>query len=396
MIRLAVVVSHPIQYYAPWFARLAAEPDLELMVFHLWDFGITARHDRGFGQALRWDLPLLAGYPSRLVPNRASDPGTHHLGGLHNPTLVPELLAWRPDAVLLFGYAWRSQLRLLLDPRLRPVPILLRGDSHRLVPPPGLAARGRALVAGLLRRLLFRRVGAALAVGRANAAWLAASGLPPRRVVLAPHAVDNDRFRAAAPTARAEARAWRAELGIAAEAPVLLFAGKFESKKRPLDLLEAFAALRHPTAVLVLVGAGALEGELRRRAAALPPGRVVLVPFQNQSAMPRVYALGDLLVLPSCGPGETWGLCVNEAMNLARPAIVSSHVGCGPDLVLPGRTGWVFPAGNRAALCAALAEALADPARLRAMGEAAREHVAGSSYAAATDGLRRALALVGA
>jgi glycosyltransferase involved in cell wall biosynthesis len=264
------------------------------------------------------------------------------------------------------------------------------------VPPAGFAARLRARLAGLLRRVLFRRFAAALAVGRANADWLRACGVPPQRIVLAPHAVDNDRFRAAAPAALAEARAWRAELGIDPAAPVVLFAGKFEPRKRPLDLLAAFAALDHPTAVLVLVGAGALEAELRRRAAALPPGRVQLLPFQNQSAMPRVYALGDLLVLPSCGPGETWGLCVNEAMNLARPAIVSSHVGCGPDLVLPGRTGWIVPAGDVAALRGALAEALADPARLGAMGEAARDHVAGYSYAAAGAGLRRALELVGA
>lgn len=394
MIRLAVVVSHPIQYYAPWFAQLAAAPDLELMVFHLWDFGIARRLDRGFGQPLRWDLPLLAGYPSRLLPNRARDPGTHHFGGLHNPSLVPELLAWRPDALLLFGYAWRSHLCLLLDPRLRRLPVLFRGDSHALVRPVGLPAVLRFRLAGLLRRLLLRRCAAALAVGRANAAWLAACGVPQGRIVLAPHAVDNDRFRAAAPAALAEARAWRAELGIDPAAPVLLFAGKFEARKRPHNLLAAFAALQHPTAVLVLVGAGALEAELRRSAAALPPGRVLVLPFQNQSAMPRVYALADLVVLPSCGPGETWGLCINEAMNLARPAIVSSHVGCAADLVIPGRTGWIVPAGDGAALRAALADALADPARLRAMGEAAREHVGWYSYAAASAGLRRALALV--
>ena len=104
MIRLAVVVSHPIQYYAPWFALLAADPGLESKVFYLWDFGIAERHDKGFAQSVRWDLPLLEGYPSCFIPNRSPDPGTHHFGGLDNPKLVSVLLAWRPDAVLLFGY----------------------------------------------------------------------------------------------------------------------------------------------------------------------------------------------------------------------------------------------------------------------------------------------------
>lgn len=390
MSRLAVVLSHPIQYYSPWFRWLSAHTSLQLQVFYLWDFGVRQRHDPGFQQALQWDVPLLEGYKSCFVANRSADPGTQHWRGLDNPSLVSELRAWQPDAVLLFGYPWRSHLQLLLDPRLWRMPILLRGDSHDLVPQSGWKA---GLATGL-RRLLFRCFAAALPVGQANAAWLARNGIPRRRQFLAPHAVDNARFQAAAPAAEAAAQLWRQQLGIAATAPVLLFAGKFEPKKRPLDLLEAFAGLQHATAVLMFVGAGPLEAELRRRAAALAPGRVVIEGFQNQSAMPRTYALADLLVLPSYGPGETWGLCVNEAMNLARPVLVSSHVGCGPDLVIPGQTGWIFPAGDVSALRAALAEALLDPARLKAMGQAARAHIDHFSYAEATAGLLQALAAV--
>jgi len=388
--RLAVVVSHPIQYYAPWFVQLARVPELVLHVFHLWDFGVVEQRDATFGVPIRWDLPLLEGYASSLIPNRAADPGPHHFRGLDNPGLVGALRRWHPDAVLLFGYASLSHLRVLLDPRLWGVPLLFRGDSHDL-------ARGRTWrdgCAAVLRSLLFRRFAAALAVGQANRAYLRRHGMG-RRVVMAPHCVDNARFRNAAPAAEREARAWRRRLGIALDAPVVLFAGKFEPKKRPLDLLEAFARLAHPTAVLVFVGAGPLEAQLRQRASALPPGRVILQGFQNQQAMPRTYALGDLLVLPSYGHGETWGLAVNEAMAMARPVIVSDHVGCAADLVLPGRTGWVFPAGDRSALGGCLAAALADPDRLREMGSVAQAHAAGFSYEAATAGLLQALVQVG-
>ncbi len=98
------------------------------------------------------------------------------------------------------------------------------------------------------------------------------------------------------------------------------------------------------------------------RASAVGVPHVYFAGFQNQSQMPRTYAAGDLLVLPSHGGGETWGLCVNEAMCLGRPAIVSNHVGCGPDLIRPGETGWVFEAGRVDALAAAL------PARLLPTG----------------------------
>jgi len=390
MIRLAVVLSHPIQYYAPWFRQLAQNPGLLLQVFYLWDFGVSRQRDRGFGMELQWDVPLLEGYAHTFVANTASEPGTHHFAGLHNPTLVAELLNWRPDALLLFGYVYRSHLRLLLDPRLWYLPMLLRGDSHHLAHRAGL----KPLLAQFLRRVLFRRFAAGLPVGQANAAWMAQSGIPCQRIFLAPHAVDNVRFQSQATAAHQAAATWRAELSIGPCAPVVLFAGKFEAKKCPLDLLQAFTALQHPTAVLVFVGAGPLQAELHRQVAALAPERVRILGFQNQSAMPRTYALADLLVLPSVGHGETWGLCVNEAMNLAKPVLVSSHVGCGPDLVIPGETGWIFPAGDRGALQAALAHALADPQRLASMGQAARAHINSFSYGATTAGLLQALKLM--
>ena len=47
--RLAIVLSHPTQYYSPWFAWLSAHAPLELRVFYLWDFGVTAQRDPQFG-----------------------------------------------------------------------------------------------------------------------------------------------------------------------------------------------------------------------------------------------------------------------------------------------------------------------------------------------------------
>lgn len=387
MVRLAVVVSHPIQYYAPWFRELSQQESLYLKVFYLWTFGVSSQLDRGFGQSLRWDVPLLEGYSYVFIPNKSRDAGTHHFSGLDNPTLVPEILNWRPDAVLVFGYTFRSHLSLLLNPSLWRVPFILRGDSHHLASSSGL----KVFTGRLLRRILFRRFAAGLPVGQVNFSWMERSGIPRHRLFLTPHAVDNARFQATAPEAQVAASQLRENLGIPRHAPVVLFAGKFEVKKRPLDLLDAFANLRHSTAVLFFVGAGPLESELKHRASCLRSGRVIFQGFQNQSAMPITYALADLVVLPSFGPGETWGLCINEAMNLAKPVIVSSHVGCGVDLVIPSQTGWMFPAGDSEALRAALADALSDPERLKRMGVAARAHINRYSYTQATAGLRRAL-----
>lgn len=391
--RLAVVLSHPTQYYSPWFRHLASRPELELKVFYLWDFGVKETRDRTFGTSFAWDIPLLEGYDHEFVPNRSAQPGTHHFRGLDNPGIVGALQAWRPDAILLFGYNYATHLRVILSPRLRSIPLLFRGDSHELCPTGG---GWKTRLGGLARRLLFQRFSTFLAVGTANARYFRTSGVPERKIHTALHCVDNDRFQTAAANAANDAAAWRTELGIDADATVLLFAGKFEAKKRPMDLLQAFLALERNATVprkvaLLFVGNGQLETALRETAGAALGRSVFFAPFQNQSAMPKVYATGDLLVLPSYGRGETWGLAVNEAMNLSRPAIVSSHVGCGPDLIVPGETGWIFPAGEPSALQATLAEAIADPERLRRMGDQARERVGRFSYHAAGDALIAAL-----
>jgi glycosyltransferase involved in cell wall biosynthesis len=386
--RLAIVATHPIQYAAPWFRSLACSGAIDPRVFYLWDFGVAARHDPGFGQAIAWDVPLLEGYEHQFVPNRSRAPGTHRALGLWNPTLRDELARWRPDAVLVYGYRFATLLDLVA--RWSGAPLVFRGDSHRLVARRGpLEAVRRRVIAAI-----FRRFGAFLHVGSANRAYFEAHGVPASKLFFAPHAVDNARFAAAAAGAATEARAWRSALGIPERHAVVLFAGKLEEKKRPLDLLEAFRRARLADATLFVVGSGPLEPAVRAAARDVPG--VVLAPFQNQSLMPRTYACADLFVLPSLGPEESWGLAVNEAMCMGRAAIVSSHVGCGPDLVRPRETGLVFPAGDVDALAAALAEALADRARLAAWGARARAHVAGYSYAQATAGLTQALRHVGA
>jgi glycosyltransferase involved in cell wall biosynthesis len=423
--RLAIVVSHPIQYYSPWFRDLAAQSDLRIKVFYLWDFGVTEKRDPTFGTSFKWDVPLMDGYESTFVPNVSKDPGTHHFTGLDNPGLNDALLDWNPDAILLIGYNYKSLLRLIFSPRLRRIPILFRGDSHELCPSTGWKPR----LSRFLRSLIFRRFDRVLAVGSASVDYFRSSGVPMERIRIIPHCVDNDRFRNAATETEMEAGQWKQELGIPEGATVILFSGKLENKKRPQDLLEAFltllsrqstveapepshqgtgqnagaSGLRRSTIdarlstdpVLLFVGSGHLENDLRRMAGDRMGRDVFFAPFQNQSAMPKVYATGDILVLPSFGRSETWGLAVNEAMNLARPAIVSSHVGCGPDLIEAGVTGWVFRAGDVSDLQKCLQEALSDPARLKRMGLAAREKIKGLSYEVATKGVVKAVREVG-
>jgi glycosyltransferase involved in cell wall biosynthesis len=429
--RLAIITSHPIQYHAPWFRFLAggqesgeyrAERGVKgddsplssllssVRVFYLWDGGVTNQWDRGFGVPVKWDIPLLDGYAHEFVPNRSRKPGPGHVSGLNNPTLGARVTAFKPDAVLVFGYNYLSHYRFLFSQIARSVPLLFRGDSHRLGR--GERAEGRGQRSGGIKEALrrqwiaavFRRFSAFLYVGQANRDYFKYHGVAEHQLFFCPHCVDNDRFIAQAEEASRQAALWKAELGIPPDHKVVLFAGKFEPKKRPGDLIAAVKLAKLENTTLLMVGNGELEPELR--AAALGPAppfqlsafsisafpHIIFAPFQNQTLMPRTYAAADVFVLPSLS--ESWGLAVNEAMCMSRPVIVSDHVGCAQDLVHDHRNGLIFPAGNVPALAAALQETFAEPRRLRAWGEQSREIIKGYSYEHATKGLLAALEYV--
>jgi glycosyltransferase involved in cell wall biosynthesis len=190
----------------------------------------------------------------------------------------------------------------------------------------------------------------------------------------------------------------RAELRLGPETRVVLFAGKLVSEKQPRELLAAFLRARVPETALVFVGEGAEKTQLIADAgAATPETPVHFLPFSNQTEMPARYLLADVFALPSRGCYETWGLAVNEAMQMGVPALVSDRVGCQRDLVIEGATGWVFSNDDVGALTAALARALAavrDKGERERLRRHVRAHIAGYSYAAAAEGLTRAVAQV--
>jgi glycosyltransferase involved in cell wall biosynthesis len=387
--RLAVVLTHPTQYYSPWFRWLRAHTTLDFRVFYLWDFGVAVRQDPEFGLKFAWDVDLLAGYDSEFVPNRAARPGTGHFWGLRNPALPARLATWRPDAVLLFGYRYAAHLRAIAWCRRRGVPLVFRGDSHLLGQPrPSLLKR-------LALGALYRQFAAVTYVGAANRAYFEAFGVPADRLYFAPHAVNREHFDPHNAAHQDAAGRLRADLGLAPGRRVVLFAGKFLPRKQPRALLEAFLSTPRPDATLLFVGEGGEKSALQARAAQAPAADIRVLPFANQSEMPARYLLADLFVLPSRGSSETWGLAVNEAMHMGVPCLVSDVVGCQRDLVTDGDTGWVFRADDPAHLAAKLNEAL-DALRGDAAGfrNRAAARVAGYTYAQSTAGLLCAIAAI--
>lgn len=377
--RLAIVLSHPTQYYSPWF-RWMARHGVNLRVFYLWDFGVTHQQDPLFGHSFKWDVDLLSGYEHEFVPNLAKDPGAHHFQGFHNPGLIARLTAWAPEAVLLFGYKYRTHQNLIFRSRW---PLIFRGDSHLLGQPHPSPLKRFALW------LVYRRFAALTYVGEANRAYFKAFGVPEKKLFFSPHCVDDAHFTATTAHRQTAARL-KDEWGLTGRR-VALFAGKFAAAKQPLALLKAFIAVAPADAALIFVGEGEQKEIMMATAAAHKNKVIRFLPFANQSEMPARYLLADFFVLPSGGFQETWGLAVNEAMHMGVPCLVSDRVGCQQSLVTEGTTGWVFCAGSELALQAALTRAFSADPRSCILKAAMAARIAHFTYPAATEGLLKAV-----
>lgn len=362
--RLAIITTHPIQYYAPLFKMLNERGLLTVKVFYTWSQSQQGAHyDPGFGKSIKWDIPLLEGYDYTFVNNTSSKPGTHHFLGIINPTLNAEVEQWDPDAILLIGWSFKSHLNCMRHFHKK-VPILFRGDSTLLAEHIG----PKLLLRTLFLKWVYRYIDYALFVGTNNKNYFLRHGVKEKQLIFAPHAIDNERFFDKDNRYSDDARQWRNRLGIKDTDPVFLFAGKLEDKKSPELLIAAFMLMTDPAAHLIIIGNGPLETRLKSKYKTVK--NLHFIDFQNQLQMPVAYRLGQVLVLPSKGPVETWGLSVNEAMACSRAIIVSDRCGCGVDLVKENINGFIFRRTNLKALTSKMSFLLDNKSRLPDMGKA--------------------------
>ena len=340
MKRLAIITTHPIQYNAPLFQLLALRKQIELKVFYTWgETVLTEKYDPGFGKVIDWDIPLLTGYEYEFLENTASDKGSHHFNGIVNPGIIPSIKQYNPDAILVYGWSFKSHLKVMRHFKKK-LPVLFRGDSTLL---DGVGVL-QSLKRTVFLRWIYSFVDIALYVGTNNFNYFKKAGLKDAQLVFAPHAIDNNRFECSSEVCKKEAEAFRDKLSIPSTAFVFLFAGKLEPKKDVGLLLKAFTQSKFDKTVhLIIVGNGPLEKELK---SSYQAGNIHFVDFQNQMSMPAIYEMADAYVLPSKGPGETWGLSVNEAMANGKAIIVSDKCGGAIDLVEEGKNGFIFKSGN--------------------------------------------------
>ncbi|GAA2826434.1 hypothetical protein GCM10010441_58670 [Kitasatospora paracochleata] len=239
--------------------------------------------------------------------------------------------------------------------------------------------------------LTYRRNDAVIAVSHAVAdsikqrrpAMARPSAAGPARLTVVHHGPDLG----GAPQGPAARAAARTELGLPPDALVIGTVGNLTAKKDQATLLAAFEQLRsaHPRAVLVLIGAGPLEQQLRSLA-----GESVVF-AGSRPDVPALLPGLDVFTLSSRQEGLPVALM--EAMTSGLPSVVT-RVGGMPEVLDDGEQGFLVPPGDPAALAAAFGRLAADRGLRERLGAAARERSKGFDVAGAQRSVEQVYARV--
>ncbi len=383
-IRLAYLVSHPIQYQAPLLRRIAQEPDIDLTVFFGSDASIKGYKDEGFGGVVvKWDVPLLEGYRHEFLPV-LRDTGSEGTFSPINHGLFKRLTSTAEgpafDILWVHGYTTALQLYGIACGKLAGLPVVTRSDSRVMgAPASGLKDSIKHFIFHLMGQIL----DGAFTVGRLNSEYMRLYLGDDLPLYLLPYAVDNAWFQQQATLAAPRRAELQAELGLDLARPVILFASKMQTRKHCDDLIAAYALLSpapgvEPHPYLILVGDGEERQNLERQAAATGLAGIRFCGFKNQQELPRFFDLCTVFVSPASA--EPWGLIVNEVMNASRAVILADETGCIPDLLTHGVEGLVYKTRDVVALAQALRTVIDTPGLAEQMGHRGLERVQQCSF----------------
>ena len=365
--RLLIVTSHPIQYDVPVFRLMAQHPKLDILVAYCSLQGSKPGLDTGFGIEVKWDIPLLDGYPWVELPNQSWKPGISGFFALVNFQLWNLIRSDKFDAVVMHtGYSYASSWIGIIATKTSGIPLLFGTDAHQLNPRD--KKFWKISIKKWLLPKIFRLADTVMVHSSGAVKFMDSLRIPKHNVQLVPFIVDNEWW--IAQSQQVNRALVRQQWGIPQDAPLVLFCAKLQAWKRPQDVLQAFAKANVPSAYLVLAGEGPLRESLETEAKSLKIlDQVKFLGFVNQSQLPSVYTAADLFVLPS--EHEPFGVVVNEAMLCNCAVVVSNKVGARYDLIREGETGFVYPCGDIEALTKILQKMLTDKVQLSQMGKMA-------------------------
>jgi 1,2-diacylglycerol 3-alpha-glucosyltransferase len=367
-------------YRIPVFNVLAQRTGLDLHVIFLAETDATLRQWRVYKDEICFSYQVLPSWRWR----------TGKSNFLVNRGLWSALNKVNPEVLICGGYAYAASWEALLWARRQRVEFVLWSESNRH------DTRGGRAAVEWLKTYFLRQCDRFVVPGKASFEYLTSLGAPAAHIVTAPNAVDNGWFATQAENVRSHAAEFREKLKLKVPERFILFVGRLVPEKGVFDLLAAYAKLEtgvRSEVGLVFAGDGVSREELMQQAKRISPGAVCFPGFEQREDLAGLYALAEVLVLPT--HSDPWGLVVNEAMACGLPIIVSSVAGCSADLVEDGWNGYVVPPRDAEKLSVAIDSVVRRPELKRQMSACSLERIQNYSPEACANGLAAAATLAG-
>lgn len=331
---------HPVQYHSGIYRELGKLECIDLTVFYEDDIGIKPFFVEEFNHEIKWDIDLLEGYSYGFIKNYNKTPKGGFFARV-NFGIVYKILGGKPDVVIFNGYVNISDWLIYFTSKLSRTKIVFRGEA---------TLRGNEEVGCLrqkLKRLFLKSwlkgCDAVMYSCTGNKTYWEYYGVGESKMFPIPCAVDNDFFRRERQKYSSLNSRIRNELGIDDDDFVILFAARFTTRKRPLDLLEAITTIHNHNITVLFVG----DGVVRKNIEEFVENnnlKAIFVGFKNQAEISKFYSIADLdIVISDYDPSPK---SMNEAMNFELPILVTDIVGTGCDLVKDGENGYIVKVGD--------------------------------------------------
>jgi glycosyltransferase involved in cell wall biosynthesis len=390
---IVFIHTHPVQYQVPIYRLLNSREDVKVTALFFSDHSVKGGNDRGFGQAVKGDVPMLEGYDHRFLKNEgAGNEGTgfssYQFLGFRK--VLEEL---KPDAVVLPGYGFKIYWQAAKAAHGLGIHVAVRPECVDGAQPK------RPVWKSLLRHWVyrwgfFRQVDVFCATGHYSRLEANRFGFKDSEITDSLYSVDTELIEKRWSEGIDEREDIRRELGMAENDLGVVFMAKFIDWKNPSLILQAIETLPdadRKRVFPILVGSGPDFDKVKALAEDIcGPGNYSCPGFVNQSELCRYYAAADVAVLPSKRGHESWGLVVNEAMTCGLPVAVSDGVGCRVDLVEGKGTGYVFEDGDAQGLGEIFQKWLQNPDMIKKQGDSAKELIKDYSSFKAVEGILEA------
>src|ERR1017187_948636 len=372
--RLVILTEIISPYRIPLFNILAQHPEVDLHVIFLAETDPALRQWQIYREEIQFSYQVLPSWRKRFGRYNA----------LLNRGLGRALVEAVPDVILCGGYNYIASWQALFWARAHKIPFVLWSESNMQD-----IRRGYALVEFLKSEFLRRCIGFVVP-GRSASEYLRVHKVEEAVIFIAPNAVDNDLFSAAAAVARQNETRCRAELGLPER--YFLFVGRLVREKGVFELLSAYAKLdelMRRQFGLVFVGEGSSRQQLEEEAASISPGGIRFAGFAQREQLGTYYALAEMLILPTYT--DPWGLVVNEAMACGLPIVCSQVAGCAADLVRENWNGLLVPPRDISLLANAMQHLATQPDLCAVMAANSMQQISYYSPEAWSEGVARAV-----